>query len=127
MAIISPQRSAIVSFESCEEATPLWSRSNIFYVDGQPIHLAGVSKGTNSKKPHVLVFSQEGPILEIEEAEREDCDYAVLLSKPESSEIQKIAEEVGSTALETVELLKNTEDELCLQRTGVVDVYSRIY
>lgn len=127
MAIISPQRNAIVSFESCEEAAPLWSRSNIFYVDGRPIRLAGISKGSNSKKPHVLVFSQEGPALEIEEAEREDCDYAILLGKPESSEIQKIAEEVGSTALETVELLKNTGDELCLERTEIVEVYSRIY
>lgn len=125
MAIISPQRNAILSFEGREEAVPLWSTQR-FYYSGGPIYPAGISKGINSKKPAVLVFSEKGPALDIEDEELKDCDYAVLLREPDADEQFSAAKQVGSTALETVELLTNTEDELCLERTGIAETYSKI-
>lgn len=128
MAIISPQRNAILSFENIPEAPPLLPGQKVVGSDGQALYPAGISQGSNSRPPNVLVLIEGGPSFSDEEIG--DCDYAVLLRNATPEELET-SKEVGSTALETVELVSLrpsdvTPAELVAAPTGQAATYSRI-
>lgn len=128
MAIISPQRNAILSFEKREElGPPLYFHDEIAFIEGGAVRPVGISKGINSAGPSVLVFSEKGEVLDLSDAETPLWDYAVLLRGPEPLEEINLSRQVGSAALETVELLTGTDDLLCLERTGIAETYTKIY
>ncbi len=128
MAIISPQRNAIVSLESRVERSPMWYRHDVTWIDGQVAHPIGVSQGRDSRGPKVLVFGEGAGLsrVDMDSVDWPTWDFAVLLREPKKDERSEAPSQVDPNALETVELLEPTVDELCLSYTGVAETYARI-
>lgn len=125
MAIISPQRNAILSFEKHGEvASGLYYSQTLAYMNGTPASAIGISEGANSRGPRVLVFGKNGAEIDPPK-DLKSCfwDFAVLLREPTSDEKLRSGSQVGTTALQTVELLAGTVDSLCLDRTGISETY----
>lgn len=128
MAIISPQRNAILSLESQAERSPIWYSHDVTWIEGDLAHPIGISEGTNSRGPKVLVFGEglSPNTVNMDEVEWPSWDFAVLLRKPRDGERSDVAPQLNPNSLQTVELLEPTIDELCLSYTGISATYPKL-